>query len=107
MIEKVIVKDWKDSPMADLYQMQRDCKHNLVRDGGHGEEADTLICNTCKCRWSEGDTKEHFACHCQFHGPHTGSVNYTGLSWQDVLEMFERQKSIDALAGAAVPATVN
>jgi len=102
----MIEKDWKDSPMADLYLRQRDCQHNLVRDGGYSD-VDTLICTTCKCRWTEGDTKENFACHCQFHGPHPGSVNHTGLSWQDVLTMFERQQTIDALAVAAVPATVN
>jgi len=102
----MIQTDWRDSPMADTYLRQRDCEHNLMRDGGYSE-ADTLICTSCKCRWTEGDTRENFACHCQFHGPHAGSVNYTGLSWQDVLALFEKQEALKSLAGLAVPAAVN
>jgi len=98
----------KDSPLADLYERQFKCQHRLIRDA-ISEEDDSIICSVqgCQHRWSPGDTREYYICRCVALHEHQGGPNYTGLSYDDVLAMFEKQEALKTLAGLAVPVTVN
>jgi hypothetical protein len=79
---------FKDALHRLRYQ-QRHCKHELQRIpiGGKGEFF--VHCSECDFNWHRGDTTEHIKVYLHRHP--TTSHNFTNISFEQAVSMFEAQ----------------
>lgn len=83
------IDGWKN-----VKDLQAKCLHDAAHRDDTGAEV-SIFCDSCRMRWFPGDTAESLVC------KFGSQRNHTGLSWQNISMMLERQQSADLLVQSA------